>query len=207
MNIFFLIKLGITIGILIYIYQHIGLVLRVIFPTFVSQRFKYFPLPKNNLHIEEILKGKFQYIGCRVENILWIFRKTYYVFYHKKGVYIDVPKRGGKGGYLISKIPDTLFLITKISPATGKKSKGYLSQKGGYSIKEIFKNHKNSLAKLGLGNKPEKFGTPKHRLELGFYWYKKFARLELFSYSILSFTVSVIGFALITRVWTYKITF
>ncbi|MBN2723431.1 MAG: hypothetical protein JXR95_05105 [Deltaproteobacteria bacterium] len=196
MNFILLFRVLTALGILLFLRQHVAVILQFLFPTLVKHTNRDVELREE---YKEYVKKGYKFLGIRKEGIRLIFSRKYAVF-SKEGTFMDIPVNYGKSFYFITFIKDNIFLFTR-SSGSGSMDKGfYHSRKFSGDFSEIENHHNKELEKLSLGENPSEKTGMKERLEVARIWYKSFARMELWKFAILSFIITLTGILFILRI-------
>ncbi|MBU1220928.1 hypothetical protein KKF34_00920 [Myxococcota bacterium] len=194
-------KIITAVIIVFFLRPHVAAVIQTLLPSTVRHRFIDEPMPPL---FQEFIDRGYTFVGIRQEKIPLIFSRKYAVFHNKDGYFTDIPIGSLKGIYIISWIPETIFLMTR-NTGMGNISSGiYHSFKVSSGIIRMEKEHLSQLAKLSMGDLPEVKSDRNTRLEAARFWYSSCARGEMWKFAVLSGIITLIGIALIVRIFLIK---
>ncbi len=201
MTILTILQLGLTLAIALFLRPHIALLVQLVYPGIVRQRFDFRPLPAHDA-VQELLDEGYRYLGTRSERIFLLMHNEFLVFFHPDGRYVDVLRGSGAKMYMLSATPGGLFFLTRNYGFRSYTRGHYHSTRVDGELDVLAKEHRRVVAGHSLGEDLVTRGTPSERLELSRRWYSRFMRREILPFAALSLVLIALSAAMIYRLWS-----
>lgn len=174
----------VTVVCAFFVYRHLGVVLRFLFPRHVKHgALEGFSAPTHGAS-DVLTKNGFAFLGVRVEQIAYLWRYRAFVFVRQGTVVADVGASNRlRSGYLASFWQDGRFLLTVIGGHRDIETPTYRSQcaSAHSPFAQILNVHLQTAADLNAKHqaKQQVVETMETRLQLAETWYAHHARKAL----------------------------